>query len=63
MASKSIVVVGKGRMGAALYANLRPWYSPALHLPGRAVVGRAPKRPKQSPVTWILAVSDRAMPV
>lgn len=63
MASKSLVVVGKGRMGAALYANLRPWYSPALHLPGRAVVGRAPKRPKQSPVTWILAVSDRAIPL
>ncbi len=62
MASKSLVVVGRGRMGAALYASLRPWYSPAQHLSGRAVASEPVKRPKRSPVTWIVAVSDRVIP-
>jgi predicted short-subunit dehydrogenase-like oxidoreductase (DUF2520 family) len=62
MASKSLVVVGKGRMGAALYASLRPWYSPASHVAGRAAANEPVKRPRSAPVTWILAVSDRVIP-
>ncbi len=61
MAIRSLVVVGRGRMGAAIRRSLRPAYPGPRQVSGRAVAAGGVRRPVRGPVTWVLAVPDRAL--
>lgn len=57
MNRRAIVVVGRGRIGAALYRSLRAAGVRASWVSGRAPPKAAP--PTRRPTAWLLAVSDR----
>lgn len=54
---RTVVVVGAGRMGAALYAALRARAVPVRRAAARVFLAR-PRRPAARPCTWVLAVRD-----